>query len=133
MEDIKYTKNIGLFGFKSFKEIHNFAKAPYFNTSDSVQLGELKKSSYVKSIVKCKNKKNDSVSYKIEINNSKKIACGISHKILTELKKSNPEIQIKLDEELLDMDDDNELIFKSKNPLWVLKHTGSNLTLSRIF
>lgn len=109
--------------FDSIRDIQDFSKS-----SNGLNLGEIKKSSYVSKVLS--SKKGDIL---IKINRSKKISCGIAHKIAGQLKLSNPDIQIKLDDALLDMDDDNELIFKSKNPLWVLKTVGSDLVLSRVF
>ncbi len=124
MNGIEFNKENFMFGFKSFDEIRKYAREDL----DVINVNSLKKSSYVSKIEAI-----DDNKILIKPNKSKKIACGVSHKILTDLKKANPNFEIRLDEDLLNMDEDNDLIFKSKNPLWVLKNVGSNLVLSRVF
>ena len=126
---VEFSKNVAMFDFKSIKEIQEYARPVVCSANSEIgNVKTLKQSSYIKKISKTKNG-----SYIIFTDKSKKIASGVLHKVASIIRASNPLIDLMLDEDLVNMDHNNELIFKSKNPLWVLKNKGSILTLSRVF
>lgn len=123
MKDFEYITEIDSLS-KDYES--NIRKLAY--TKDKMpSVSSIKKSSYVKSVTS----KDD--TYIIELNKSKKVACGISTKIAYDLKLANPSFDICLDEDLLNMEEDENLVFKSKNPLWVLHNAGNVLVLKRLF
>lgn len=119
-----YTK-IDIMEVDSFRTLQDRV---YGDNEASLNLSKINQSSYVKKISKLTDG-----SYKIEINPSKKIACGVAHKLAYDIMNSNPFLDLQLDDELISMEKNEDLIFKSKNPLWALKSKGSTLILQRLF
>lgn len=125
MEGIEFIKEVEIMKVKSFRELQDFV---YDEPKETLNLSKIKKSSYVKNVSKISNN-----SFKIELNSSKKIACGVAHKMAYDIISSNPFIDLQLDDDLMSMEKNEDLIFKSKNPLWALKSKGSTLILQRLF
>lgn len=121
--NIEFSKTNTMFLFKSIRDIQNFAKSEF-----NLNLNTFKKSSIVKKVIK---KNSDLIE--IYLDGSKRFSCGVNHKIAAMFKKSNPECFLKLDSDLADMEEDEELVFKSKNPLWVLQNQGNVILLKRIY
>jgi len=124
--NIEFSRNNDIFKIKSLKEHQD--KILRYRSTETLELSSVKKSAFVKKIVQ-----KDPDTFYIYINPARKIACGIPHKIASMLKVANPMLNLCLDEDLINMDEDEELIFKPKVPIWVMDNKGSVVIIKRIY
>lgn len=74
----------------------------------------------------------------IKLNSKTRVSSGsdvISNQIFRLVSEENPTVNLKFTQDLLDMEEDEDLIKKSKIPLWVMDHNKvkNTVLIKRVF